>query len=235
MDPVLTNKLVLLVEDESALLRGMQAWLRDNEYGFAVMIASDGKEALGLVERYRPDLVVSDIRMPGMDGLELLLACRKRFPSLRFIVVSAFGTPDTEQRFLQHGAVRFLHKPVEMTLLEHSIVEVLNQQPNEPRSGFLHGISVTGFLQLLSVERKTVALRLIHPAGQSGVLYLEDGNLVHAESEHSKGEDAAMIILAWDDAEMWLESLRSAPAHTIDRSLTGIIMEAMRLRDEDSL
>ncbi len=232
MEPGLTNKLVLLVEDESALLSGMQAWLRDNEYGFAVMIASDGNKALNIVERYHPDLVISDVRMPGMDGLELLLACRKRFPNLRFVIVSAFGTPDMEKRSMQYGAVRFLHKPVEMTLLEHTIVEVLNQQPDEPRAGFLHGVSITGFLQLLSVERKTVALHLIHPGGQSGVLYLEDGNLVHAESGEYKGEKASMIILAWDDAEMWIESVNSAPVRTIDRPLPGLIMDAMRIRDE---
>ncbi len=234
MDPRLTNKLVLLVEDESALLRGMQAWLRDNEYGFAVMIASEGKEALGIVERYHPDLVVSDVRMPGMDGLELLLACRNRFPHLRFVIVSAFGTSDMEQRSMQYGAVRFLHKPVEMTLLEHTIVEVLKQQPDEPRAGFLQGISITGFLQLLNVERKTLALHLIHPGGQSGIMYLEDGNLVHAEAGDAKGQDAAMTILGWDDAQMWIEPIAKRPARTIDRPLPGLMMEAMRLRDENS-
>lgn len=234
MELGLTNRLVLLVEDESALLRGMQAWLRDNEYGFAVMIASDGNEALSLVERYHPDLVISDVRMPGMDGLELLLACRKRFPNLRFVVVSAFGTPDMEQRSLQYGAVRFLHKPVDMTLLEYTIVDVLKQESNEARAGFLHGVSITGFLQLLSVERKTLALHLLHPGGQSGVLYLEDGSLVHAELGDKAGENAAMIILAWDDAEMWIESVAGSSAHTIDRPLPGLMMEAMRIRDEGS-
>jgi CheY-like chemotaxis protein len=228
----LENKLVLLVEDDEPLLAGMQAWLRDNQYGYAVMAARDGEQALALIERYRPDLVISDLRLPVMDGLQLLLACRRRWPQLRFVVMSAFGTPDLEDRSRRSGAVRFLHKPIDMPALEQTIAEVLQQDSDAHRSGFVHGISVPGFVQLLSVERKTVALVLRRPDADPGTLYLDDGALVHASHAGRRGEPAALALLAWEDAEMELDEQARAPERTITQPLPGLIMEALRRRDE---
>jgi CheY-like chemotaxis protein len=232
MDPALSNKLVLLVEDEELLLRGMQAWLRDNELGYAVMTAANGQQALDLVERYQPDLVISDLRLPGMDGLELLLACRKRFAQMRFVVMSAYGTPDLEERSLRSGAVRFLHKPVDMVQLEATIAEVLGQNPQEERAGFLSGVSIPGFVQLLSMERKSVRLHLRREGQPDGALHLADGALIHARCGPLEGESAALALLAWDDAEMWLEAGERTCPRTISKALPGLILDALRLRDE---
>jgi len=224
--------LVLLVEDDDPVRRGMQAWLRDNQYGFAVMTAADGEQAVKMVERYHPDLVVSDIRMPGMDGIQLLLACHQLYPGMKFMVMSAFGTPELELASIRYGAVRFLHKPVDMENLERSIAEVLGQQPDERRSGFLSGVSIPGFLQLLSVERKTVSLKLTGPEGRVGKLFLSEGQLTHAEFGEFLGAGAAMELLAWEEAGMELERLDEVPAKTISESLPTLILEALRQKDE---
>ncbi len=224
--------LVLLVEDEEPLRRGMQAWLRDNQYGYAVMTASDAQQALEMIERYHPDLVVSDIRMPGMDGLQLLLTCRRMFPKMKFMVMSAYGTPELETWSRRTGAVRFLHKPVDMENLENSIASVLGQGAEEERSGFLRGVSIPGFLQLLSVERKTVVLRLLASDGRAGSMYLSDGQLVHAEYDEFVGAGAAMELMTWEGAEMEIETIHVAPGSTINESLPTLLMEAMRQKDE---
>ncbi len=232
MDDFEIKGLVLLVEDDEALLRGMQAWLRDNRYGYAVMAAADAHQALEEIDRYRPDLVVSDLRLPGMDGFQLLLACRRRYPGVRFVFMSAFGTPEVESRSLRYGAVSFLRKPFDMVQLETLVAEALRQPPGEQRAGYLRGVSVPGFIQLLAMERKSVVLHLHNPLGREGVLFLSQGELVHAERGELSGVQAAMELLGWDEAELRMDDARSAPSRTIHQKLPVLIMEAMRRKDE---
>jgi CheY-like chemotaxis protein len=228
----LSDKLVLLVEDEDSLLKGMQAWLRDNQAGYAVLSASDGTQGLKLIEQHRPDLVVSDIHMPGLNGLELLLACRKKYPDTRFILMSAYGTKEVEERSLSYGAVQFLHKPVDLPHLEQTIIDVLGRAPACEPGGFLSGISIPGFVQLLNVERQTLALNLKRQDGVSGVVYFSGGELVHAEQDRVTGEAAAMEMLAWEQAEMVIDCGKAPDERTIDRPLSFLLMESMRAKDE---
>jgi CheY-like chemotaxis protein len=229
----LSDKLVLLVEDEESLLKGMQAWLRDNQAGYAVLSASDGAQGLKLIEQHRPDLVVTDIRMPGLNGLELLLACRKKYPDTRFILMSAYGTKEIEERSLSYGAVVFLHKPVDLPHLEQTIIDVLGTGPACEPGGFLSGISVPGFAQLLNIERQTLALNLSRKNGASGVLYFADGELVHAVHGETVGEAAAMDMLAWDQADMVIDCGKAPDDRTIEKPLSFLLMESMRAKDEE--
>ena len=234
MEAKLTDRLMLLVEDEPALLNGIQAWLRDNEHGFAVMSTSNGQKALELIERYRPDLVVSDLRLPGMDGLELLLACRRQFPHMRFVVMSAFGTAELEELSRRYGAVRFMHKPVDLAILEQTITEVLAQEPDQSRAGFLSGISVVGFVQLLNLERQTISLGIRHPDGQIGMLFFESGELVHAECGNLYGPKAAQALLAMEGAELIIDRTMRTVSRTIKDSLSHLILDMARTQDESA-
>lgn len=231
------DKLVLLVEDEEALRRGIQIWLRSVE-GFALLTASDGNQGLELIERYQPDLVISDVRMPGRDGLDLLLECRARFPYMRFVVLSAYGSPDIETRSLHYGAVRFLHKPVEMTTLERTILEVLAKDSNGRRTGVLRGLSVTGLVQLLGSERKSTALRIRRRDGVGGYILLVQGSLWHAEvfvptGQGTSGLEAALDLLLWEDVEMWIEPMPQVlPAQSIAQTMQEIVLKAAQKKDE---
>jgi CheY-like chemotaxis protein len=230
----LSDKLVLLVEDEESLLKGMQAWLCDNQAGYAVLSASDGTRGLKLIEQHRPDLVVTDIRMPGMNGLELLLACRRKYPDTRFILMSAYGTKEIEERSRSYGAVQFLHKPVDLPYLEQTIIDVLGSGPACEPGGFLSGISVPGFVQLLNIERQTLALNLQKKDGGSGTLFFADGELVHAVRGDTAGEAAALVLLAWEQADMVIDCGRAPDARTIGKPLSFLLMESMRTKDEGS-
>ena len=234
MTMTLSDKMVLLVDDEASLLHGMLAWLEKNAAGFAVMGASDGIRALELIDRHKPDLVVTDIRMPGLSGLELLLACRRRFPDVKFVICTAYGSAELERDLLNSGALRFLRKPVDLAVLERTIGEILSADAVRGQAGFLSGISVAGFVQLLAAERQTVSLSLAGPGRENGVLFFDSGELIHAACGELSGEPAAMKLLGWEAAEMSL--LRDGPrvGRTVEHSLNYLIMEAVRLKDEEN-
>jgi EAL domain-containing protein (putative c-di-GMP-specific phosphodiesterase class I)/CheY-like chemotaxis protein len=106
---------VLLVDDEEALRRAT-ARVLGNE-GFEVVQAGDGREALELLERGEFDVVVSDVMMPKMTGLELLRAIRQRDLELPVILLTGLPTLDAAHEAKRHGALNYLTKPVDNSRL----------------------------------------------------------------------------------------------------------------------
>lgn len=100
---------VLLVDDEPAILQLLAACCE--EAGHEPLTASDGREAFRLFFRYRPDLVVADVRMPEMDGFELLSRIRE-VSEVPVLILSALGTEEEKVRGLRLGADDYIVKPV---------------------------------------------------------------------------------------------------------------------------
>ncbi len=101
---------ILLVDDESILRNILKNVLRNEGYS-VVGEAGDGVAALELCRGLKPDLVLLDINMPGVDGLDVLQAIRRYFPSIKVIMVSAYGSLDRVSSAISSGAVGFVVKP----------------------------------------------------------------------------------------------------------------------------
>jgi len=102
---------ILVVDDDPGLLRLLTIRLRSEKY--EVEPADSAARALSVIAGFRPDLVVTDLRMAQMDGLALLKELKRRWPSLNVIVLTAHGTIPDAVRATQSGAFAFLTKPVE--------------------------------------------------------------------------------------------------------------------------
>jgi len=113
---------VLIVDDENALREACAEMLRDE--GYEVETAGSGAAAidvLDLLQRSELDVVLSDIRMPGMSGVELLQAVRERDLDLPVILMTGNPTVETAARAVEYGALRYLLKPVKMDVLLRSV------------------------------------------------------------------------------------------------------------------
>ena len=101
---------VLLVDDHPAFRKGMAA-LIESEPGLEVVAQTgDGAEAIALYRMKKPDVVLMDLRLPGMSGVEATMAIRKEFPAARVIVLTTFDTDEDIYRAVQSGAKSFLLK-----------------------------------------------------------------------------------------------------------------------------
>jgi two-component system response regulator GlrR len=107
----MSSRQILLVDDDPGLLRLLS--LRLESSGYKVRTAIDGEHALAEVAASRPDLVVTDLRMEHMNGLELLDALNRDAPGLPVILITAHGSIPDAVRATQNGAFGFLTKPVE--------------------------------------------------------------------------------------------------------------------------
>jgi two-component system response regulator HydG len=103
---------ILLVEDEPNARRGLKALLEQE--GFEVVAAADGQEALELLTTSVPDVIVTDLKMPRVDGLELLRRARAAHEDLPVVVVTAFGAVDSAISAMRAGAEDYLEKPVQL-------------------------------------------------------------------------------------------------------------------------
>ncbi len=102
---------ILVVDDDPGLLRLLTIRLRSQKY--EVEPAESGAKALSIIARFRPDLVITDLRMAEMDGIALLRELQRRWPSLNVIMLTAHGTIPDAVKATQSGAFAFLTKPVE--------------------------------------------------------------------------------------------------------------------------
>ena len=101
---------VMLVDDHPAFRKGMTA-LIESEAGIEVVAQTgDGREALNLYRQKKPDVVLMDLRLPGIGGVEATIAIRKEFPDARVIVLTTFDTDEDIYRAIQSGAKSYLLK-----------------------------------------------------------------------------------------------------------------------------
>lgn len=101
---------VLVVDDHPPMRMGLVALIKSQPGMDVIAEASDGEEAIEVYDDVRPDVVLMDLRMPGMGGVEAILAIRKRFPDVRVIVLSTYDLDEDIHRALQSGAKSYLLK-----------------------------------------------------------------------------------------------------------------------------
>lgn len=121
-----TSATLLLIDDDEVVRASIAAYLEDS--GFNILLASNGLQGLEVFERERPDLVICDLRMPQVDGLELIRRINALEVSAPIIVVSGAGVMTDVVEALRLGAADYLIKPLEdLAVLEHSVHRALDR------------------------------------------------------------------------------------------------------------
>lgn len=121
-----TLRKVLVVDDDPVVTRSFDRVLSSK--GYAVVTARNGEEALNKIASEQYDVVYTDIRMPGMDGIEVAEQIKGRQPWLPVVIVTGYGTADNEARAKAAGVRTLLHKPLTPTIIESSAQEALAEQ-----------------------------------------------------------------------------------------------------------
>ncbi|HSK81597.1 MAG TPA: response regulator [Thermoanaerobaculia bacterium] len=220
-------KTVLVVDDEPTVLFALSEGLCDKKKGLKVATAGNGREAVERLESERVDLVLTDLRMPDMDGFELLTYIRRNFANLPVIIMTALGSSETDRRLGSDSGFEILTKPFNVPALKLRISEMLAQR----FKGRIENITLASFLQLLEMERKTCTLS-ITSVGRKGRLHFKGGRLTGAATGELEGQDAALEIVTWEHADIEISDGVPPGGPTIDTTLRFLLMEGMRLKDE---
>src|SRR5690349_19212214 len=116
----------LLIVDDELGMRQFLTHLLQRE-GHTVRVAEQGQQALALMRELAPDLIISDIRMPDMNGVDLLRAARALLPEVEVIMMTAFANVDTAREAFLLGAYDFVQKPFDNDLLKETVARALQK------------------------------------------------------------------------------------------------------------
>ncbi|MFD3257859.1 response regulator [Paenibacillus lentus] len=159
---------MLIVDDEPVICEGLRCTINWDELGVEVIgEAYDGKEALRLVQEHDVDFLLSDIRMEGMDGLQLAEQLKQRFPRVRVIMISGYEDFEYARQAIRLGVSDYLLKPVdieELTAVVSKVVAVIHQREQE-------GASEEAKLWLLDMARHGLGYSKEAPASLHGIQF----------------------------------------------------------------
>lgn len=127
---------VFLVEDETVIREGLRDNIPWQQYGFRfVGEASDGEIALPLIRKLKPDVLITDIKMPFMDGLSLSRIVNSEFPKMKIIIISGYDDFEYARQAIEVGVEQYLLKPITKLTLRNSLLEVKEkiEQDNQQR------------------------------------------------------------------------------------------------------
>jgi len=130
-----TAPIILLAEDNPANVGTVQSYLTAK--GYRLVLANNGEEAIALTQSQQPDLILMDIQMPGVDGLQAIRTIRQelRLTTIPIIALTALAMPGDRERCLEMGANDYLTKPVKLKHLATTIQHMLDSRGAEPSSG----------------------------------------------------------------------------------------------------
>lgn len=116
---------ILIVEDDAVTRRGLARMFREDE--FQITQIGDGEHALQSIARKRPDLIICDYRLPGVDGVELLKRMNQHGNPAPFILITAYSSDELWKEAKAHGAAAIIEKPIELKHLKNQCEKLLGK------------------------------------------------------------------------------------------------------------
>jgi DNA-binding response OmpR family regulator len=251
---------VLIVDDDPWILRMVSTLLEKRGYNIAT--ASDGEEGLLRADQIRPDLIITDVMMPKLDGWALVRALRSR-PELALVPViflTALGGEEDRIRGFRLGADDYLPKPFRFEELDLRVANALKKAKqaqekaeevkhaveapaaaNKKAAG-IHGtleqLGLSSLLVMIEMERKSGILRL-ERTGATGRIFCREGRVIaarldgdRAPPEARKGAESVYHLLTWGDGRFDFSAVDVDMEDEVQSTTTHLLMEGARLIDE---
>ncbi len=229
---------VLIVDDDRAYRD--QAAMVMKRSGHRVAVAENGLEALGLVLRDPPDLIISDVQMPTMDGWQFLRLLRAR-PSVAHIPVIFLTMLSGEEERLKGyklGVDDYISKPFLFEELSARVARVIARGSSAAMRNALRGdlaqVSVASMLQFIEIEKRTGLLLLVS-RDEMATLHVREGAVVHVDFGAPCGElgiERLFRVIDWQEGRFELTAAEIAVEDSIGESSSYVLLEHARRQDE---
>ena len=235
---------LLLVDADSRSVRVLEVSLK--KAGYSVTTAGDGLDALAKIESLTPDLVLTDTRLPKLDGYTLVRKLKERveWSGIPIVFLTSQKSIEDKIRGLELGVEDYLTKPifvreliarVNLLLAKRTQENIAASKPaNAGRthfSGSTQDMAVVDLLQTFEVSRKSGVVHLRGNAHEAHI-YFKDGKVIDAELGALRGEEAIYRALIWNEAAFEVEFKPVTGEDVIGGSTQAILMEGMRRVDE---
>jgi CheY-like chemotaxis protein len=229
----MAKQTILIVDDEKKVLELLKETIEELGSEYNVLTARNGKEALKTLEKQKLDLVLLDINMPVMSGVQVLSELHNKKIWLPIIILTAYNVKGMEQKFLEFGIVDYLRKPLDLKQLKNRVKEILK---NRIQKDSISGMSLAAILQVLEMEQRTGVLT-IKTDKTNGRIFFKEGRVVDIEAEGLTAEEALGDLLdqSNENKEVSIEYINHRRTEKINKSLTEILLDASKMLDEDNI
>ena len=234
------KKKVLIVEDEPTTVTFLERILCKN--GFCVANAENGKSALEKINMDPPDIILSDIIMPEMDGFELFncLLRSEETADIPLVFLSAVDDPRQQLKGLRLGAGEYLTKPLDGKDLIETIEKVLTKAEKYRTrvqevdfGGNLGQVGLTEIVQVIEINEKTGELTLTDTdKAPIGCIFFRTGKIIHAISGALEGEEALYDLISQREGHFTFYIREVSVPESISQQNMSLLFEASRLADE---
>jgi DNA-binding NarL/FixJ family response regulator len=227
---------ILILDDDADWLTLCRDLLAELPSKPEILTANTAKRALALLETEKVRLLISDLKMPRIDGLQMLAIVRRQLPDLRTIVLSGLEDEEYRSRAYALGVDLFWLK-TEMqqnaSLFYECIESLLGQTDREHDIGFrgIQSKSLMDIIQMECLSRSSTVLRITR-GPLVAKLWIQEGELIDAEVPGARGESAFHRLLAWKTGTF--ENLPAEPDHerTIQKPINALLLESAQSLDE---
>jgi DNA-binding NarL/FixJ family response regulator len=231
------NKILVLDDDSDwlSLCRDLLVSLPSKP---EILTANTARRALALIETEKIRLLICDLKMPRIDGLQMLSIVRRRYPELRTVVLSALEDEEFRSRAYALGVDLFWLK-IEMQrnskLFNECLESLLDRAERDQELGFrgIQSKSLMDIIQMECLSRSSTVLR-VSRGPLVAKMWIQDGELIDAEVEGARGEVAFQRLLAWKSGTF--ENLPPEPKRerTIHKSVNALLLESAQTMDENA-
>lgn len=224
---------ILLVDDEPDLLDMYREILARLPSRPEIQTATSGRRALALLEEESFRLLICDLRMPKMDGLQVLSIVRRKHPELRTVVLTSVVDEQFRSRVYALGVDLFWQKPASEQEIK-MFLECLESLLGREGEGGFRGVqskSLVDIIQLECISQSSSVLRITNGT-LTGKIWINEGELIDAEADQFEAEDAFRRILHWKAGNF--ESLPAEPSRPrkIFKSYNALLLETAQSIDE---
>jgi CheY-like chemotaxis protein len=228
---------VLFVDDDADFLLTLrELYEMMSEHSWQIHSAMSANQALEVLDSQKIDLVVVDVNMPVIDGIQFIGILQRRHPSLKRAVLTGLASPEKRAASLANGADLFIEKassPEGYKSIFAMLGELLQWAPREGFQGVLRKVGLQDVIQMECLSRKSSILE-IYNQNVLGRIYIEDGQLVHAVAGDIKGEPALYKLLSLPGGSFELAQFETPPEKTLSGQWEMLLMEAARVKDENA-
>jgi len=226
---------VLFVDDDAGFLEVVRNLMTAYSEGqWDVLVATDAARGLTLLRERKIDLLVIDVHMPVMDGLQFLGLLHRRYPNISKSVLTGDSSDPYRAACLSNGAELFLVKPTSTEGWQSLFValnELVKFRPEEGFHGVLRRVGLQDVLQMECLARSSSVMEISN-AEMQGNIFVREGQIIHAQAGDLAGEDAFNRLMSLSGGQFNLKPFLEPPAITISGSWEFLLMEAARKRDE---